>query len=72
MTNAEIKEFKKYVRETLIKNYHMNEIEAVRAVQVSYLSKALAIDRDFVEHDTVEEWAEFIYDEINNEELLMM
>ncbi len=72
MTNAEIKEFKKYVRETLIKNYHMNEIEAVRAVQASYLSKALAIDRDFVEHDTVEEWAEFIYDEINNEELLMM
>lgn len=72
MTNAEIKEFKKYVKDTLIKDYHMNEIEAVRAVRDSYLSKALATDKDFVEHDTVEEWAEFIYNEMNNEELLMM
>lgn len=72
MTNAEIKEFKKYVRDTLVKTYHMNEIEATRAVRDSYLSKALAIDKDFVEHDTVEEWAEFIHDEINSEELMMM
>ncbi len=72
MTNAEIKEFKKYVKDTLIKGYHMNEIEAARAVRDSYLSKALATDKDFVEHDTVEEWAEFIYNEMNNEELLMM
>lgn len=72
MTNAEIREFKKYVRDTLEKKYHMNEIEAARAVRDSYLSKALAKDKDFVEHDTVEEWAEFIYDEINSEELKMM
>ena len=32
----------------------------------------LAMDKDFVDHDTVEEWAEFIYDEINHESLLMM
>ena len=72
MTNAEIKEFKKYVRDTLIKKYHMNEIEAARAVRDSYMSQALRMDKDFVEHDTVEEWADIIYDEINSEELLMM
>ena len=72
MTNAEIKEFKKYVKDTLIKDYHMNEIEAARAVRDFYLSKALATDKDFVEHDTVEEWAEFTYNEMNNDELLMM
>ena len=72
MTNAEIREFKKYVRDTLVKTYNMNEIEAARAVRDSYLSTALANDNDFVEHDTVEEWAEFINREINNKELLMM
>ena len=72
MTNAEIREFKSYVRDTLVRKYHLNEVEAVRAVRDSYLSKALAMDKDFVDHDTVEEWAEFIYDEINHESLLMM
>lgn len=72
MTNAEIREFKKYVRDTLVKNYHMNEIEAARAVRDSYLSQALANDSDFVEHDTIDEWAEFVYDEINGEVLLRM
>lgn len=72
MTNAEIKEFKKYVKETLMKKYHMNEIEAIRAVRDSYMSQALRTDKDFVEHDTVEEWADIIYDEVNSEELLRM
>ena len=67
MTNAEIREFKSYVRDTLVRKYHLNEVEATRAVRDSYLSKALAMDKD-----TVEEWAEFIYDEINHESLLMM
>ena len=61
-----------YVRDTLVRKYHLNEVEATRAVRDSYLSKALAMDKDFVDHDTVEEWAEFIYDEINHESLLMM
>ena len=71
MTNAEIREFKKYVRETLVKTYQMNEVEAAHAVQNSYLSKVLASDNDFVEHDTVEEWAEFIFNE-NKKTLLKM
>ena len=50
----------------------MNEMDAMRAVHDSYLSEALMMDRDFVEHDTVEQWAEFIHDEIMNKELLTM
>lgn len=72
MTKAEIKEFKKYVRETLMEKYQMDEIAAANAVRNSYLTKALAMDNGFVEHDTVEEWADFIYEEMNNEELLRM
>ena len=32
MTNAEIREFKSYVRDTLVRKYHLNEVEAARAV----------------------------------------
>lgn len=72
MTNAEIKEFKGFVKDVLIRKYNMNEVEAYRAVQNSYLSEALRRDKNYVEHDTVEEWAEFINDEVNRSELLMM
>ena len=72
MTNVEIKEFKGFVKDVLIRKYNMNEVEAYRAVQNSYLSEALRRDKNYVEHDTVEEWAEFINDEVNNSELLMM
>lgn len=63
MTNAEIREFKKFVRDVLVNQYHMNELEAHKAIRDSYLSQALKRDNGYVEHDTVEEWAEFIYDE---------
>lgn len=72
MTNAEIKEFKKFVREILVIKYHMNELEAQRAVRDSYLSVALKRDRGYVEHDSVEEWAEFVYEEVKNVELIEM
>ena len=36
----------------------MTEVEAHRAVRDSYLSSALQRDKDYVEHDTVEEWAD--------------
>lgn len=72
MTKAEIKDFKNYVKKTLVKTYHMSEIEAHRAVRDSYLSQALARDKDYVEHDTVEEWAEIIYNEIYSYESLRM
>ena len=72
MNNTEINEFKKYVRETLVKKYNMTEVEAHRAVRDSYLSSALQRDKDYVEHDTVEEWADFIYDEVHGEHLMQM
>ena len=42
----------------------MTEIEAHRAVRGSYLSQTLKRDPGYVDHDTVEEWADFIYGEI--------
>ena len=50
----------------------MNEVEAYRAVQNSYLSESLRRYKNYVEHDTVQEWAEFIYNEINETELMRM
>lgn len=72
MTNAEIREFKGFVEDTLMREYNMNEVEAHRAVQNSYLSEVLRRDKNYVEHDTVQEWAEFIYNEINEAELMGM
>ena len=72
MTKAEIKKFKSFIRDTLVREYNMSELEAYRAVQNSYLSKALQRDKDYVEHDTVEEWADIIYNEINQVELKRM
>lgn len=72
MTKSEIKEFKGFVRDTLMREYKMNELVAYRAVQDSYLSEALQRDSDYVEHDTVEEWAEFIFNEVSQRVLLRM
>ena len=72
MKNAEINEFKKFVRQTLMKKYHMSEIEAQKAVRDSYLSLALKRDKNYVEHDSVEEWADFVYEEYQKENLLQM
>lgn len=72
MTNAEINEFKEFVGDVLVKKYNMNEIEAHCAIRDSYLSKALMQDKDYVVHDTVEEWADFIYAEVNRIDLMMM
>ena len=71
-TNVEIKEFKGFVKDVLIRKYNMNEVEAYRAVQNSYLSEVLRRDKNYVEHDTVEEWADFINDEVTHNELLMI
>lgn len=72
MNRTEIKEFKHFVVECLMKNYRMDEISATRAVRDSYLSKALAGDPDYTMHDTVEEWAEYVYHEMGDVELLQM
>lgn len=72
MNKTEIKEFKMYVRQTLMKKYHLNELDAQRAVNESYLTTALERDNDYIAHDTVEEWADFIYEEENSKEYIQM
>lgn len=64
MTSKDIKEFKEYVAEQLMKQYHMNEFSAKKAVRNSYLIIALKVDAESAMHDSVEYWAEYIY---NNE-----
>lgn len=72
MTSTGIREFKKYICEELVKKYHMSETEAHRAIQDSYLSEALKRDSGFADHDTIEEWADSIYEEYNQEKLMQM
>ena len=45
--------------------YHMNAVCAFEAVCDSYLSDVLKKDPNYVIHDTVEYWAEFIYKELD-------
>lgn len=42
----------------------MTKTEATIAVRNSEMSKALINDRCFVEHDSVDEWADIIYESI--------
>ena len=72
MTNAEIKEFKNFLIQILVKNSKMSETKAYRAVRDSYLSEALKRDSDYVMHDTIDEWARFVFYELQNEQLLQM
>ena len=72
MNSKEIKDFKKYVVQQIITKYHIDEMTAFKAVRDSYLSQALKRDLDYVMHDTVEEWADYVYNEMIEEELLQM
>lgn len=64
MTDSDIKEFKAFILEVLIEKYHLIKSEAQQAINNSYLTKQLNMDKNFVSHDTVEEWAEYIYGEM--------
>ena len=48
MTNAEIREFKSYVRDTLVRKHHLNAVAAAPADRTSYLSTAGARGKDGV------------------------
>ena len=72
MNNADIKIFKKNVAECLQEQYGLDEITAYKAVSDSYMSQMLKVDKDFVTHDSVEEWAEHIYHEVTSERSLQM
>ena len=72
MYENRILEFKKYVVQSLISKYKMDELSAAKAVRNSYLSIALSNDPDYIMHDTVEEWADYIYEESAEDVLLQM
>lgn len=72
MNRTEIREFKRFVVDGLMKKYKMDEVSATRAVRNSYLSEALMNDPDYIMHDTVEEWVDYIYHEVEDVELLQM
>lgn len=64
MTNTDIKELKKYIKLGLMDKYHMSETAAHCAVRDSWLSEKLRYDKDFVDHDTIDYWVDFIYSEL--------
>lgn len=67
MTPDQITEFKQLLQHCLIESYHLSASDAYKAVQGSYLCKALKDDSDYANHDSVEYWAEIIYDEYTSE-----
>ena len=66
MTNADIRELKEFIKEVLVEHYHIDKTIAHKVVVNSYLSEALKKDPDYADHGTIEEWAEFVYNEWNN------
>ncbi|MGN0427634.1 MAG: hypothetical protein ACI4F0_07520 [Agathobacter sp.] len=72
MVKGEMKEFKALVKECLMLEYQMSEIQAHCAVRDSYFSTALRQSPELAMHDSVEEWARFIYNENLHEEPLQM
>lgn len=67
MTNSDINEFKSYVLQVLMEKYYLSKDESQQAINNSYLSKVLKSNDDFIFHDSVEECARFIYEEMRCE-----
>lgn len=67
MTLEQIIEFKQLLQHCLIKSHHLSISEAYKAVQDSYLNKALKDDPDYADHDSIEYWAKIIYEEYIHE-----
>lgn len=69
MSDISIERFKKCLCNELVNKYHISETEAFNAVKKSYLSKALRKDTDYIEHDTIDYWVEFVYKEWNENKI---
>lgn len=63
MTPDQITKFKQLLQHCLIKSHHLSVSNAYKAVQDSYLNKALEDDPDYADHDSIEYWAKIIYEE---------
>lgn len=72
METLQVRNFKRYVIEELVESYGLSEYEAEMAVRGSYLSVALKIDSELAMHDSVEYWAEYVHDELVDDELQEM
>lgn len=72
MEAKNIKEFKDCIIGQLALQYGMDEFSARKAVRNSYLEIALKVDAEEAMHDSVEYWAEYIYNESGNEKLKQM
>ena len=59
MTDSDINEFKSYVLEVLMEKYYLSQDESQQAINNSYL-----YNDDFIFHDSVEECAKCIYEEM--------
>ncbi|MCD7956483.1 MAG: hypothetical protein LUG93_12200 [Lachnospiraceae bacterium] len=72
METLQVRNFKKYVVEELVDSYGLTKYEAETAVCSSYLSIALKMDSELAMHDSVEYWAEYVHDELLDDELQEM
>lgn len=72
MSKNTIKEFKRLVADGLMRKYGLSEFEATKAVHSSYLAIALKADAETAMHDSIDEWADYIYDEELGESLKEM
>lgn len=63
MTPNQITEFKQLLQRCLFENYGYSASDAYKAVHDSYLNAALRDDPDYADHDSIEYWAEIIYEE---------
>lgn len=63
MNTKNIRNFKNYVVNHLMEKYKMDEFSARKAVRNSYLTIALKLDANTAMHDSIEYWADYIYNE---------
>ena len=66
------KEYMKSVVETIIRKYHISEIEAYSMVKKSFLYDSLLKFPDETIHDDIETNADFVYEDYTSSNLLEM
>ena len=71
MKTSVVKEYKKCVSSILMQKYHLNELEAMRAIRSSYFEESLKISRENTLHTDPEEWADDIYEYVYGEPMLI-
>lgn len=65
MSSFEVRKFKNYICEYLIKKYGISAKIATDAVQSSVINDLLKEDAEMIMHDSIQYWAEQIWNEYN-------